>query len=52
MQSYHDENHHTFVIIDWAFLMKLSLLWPLSLVILRDMTHFFGSFINLPLKFS
>jgi hypothetical protein len=40
-----------FVIIAWTFLTKLSLLWPSSLVILRDMTHFFDSFINLPLKF-
>jgi hypothetical protein len=33
-------------------LTKLYLLWPSSLVVLRDMPHFFGSFINLPLKLS
>jgi hypothetical protein len=41
-----------FIIIAWTFLTKLSLLWPSSLVVLRDMAHFFGNFINLLLKFS
>jgi hypothetical protein len=41
-----------YIIIAWAFLMKLSLLWPSSLLVLRDMAHLFGSFINLLLKFS
>jgi hypothetical protein len=41
-----------FIIIDWTFLTKLSLLRPSSLVILRDMTHFFSSFVDLPLKVS
>jgi hypothetical protein len=41
-----------YIIIAWTFLLKLSLLWPLSLLVLRDMAHFFGSFINLLLKFS
>jgi hypothetical protein len=42
-----------YIIIAWAFLTKLSLLWPSSfLVVLCDMAHFFGSFINLLLEFS
>jgi hypothetical protein len=40
-----------FIIIDWTFLTKLSLLRPSSLVILGDVAHFFSSFIDLPLKF-
>jgi hypothetical protein len=41
-----------YIIITWAFLTKLSLLWPSSLlVILCDMAHLFGSFINLLLEF-
>jgi hypothetical protein len=40
------------IIIAWAFLTKLSLLWPSSLLVLRDMAHLFGGFINLLLKFS
>jgi hypothetical protein len=39
-----------FIIIDWTLLMKLSLLRPSSLVILGDVTHFFSSFVDLPLK--
>ena len=41
-----------YIIIAWAFLKKLSLLWPSSMLVLCDMAHFFGSFINLLLKFS
>jgi hypothetical protein len=41
-----------FIIIDWTLLMMFSLLRLSSLVILRDMTHFFSSFIDLPLKVS
>jgi hypothetical protein len=41
------------IIIAWAFLTKLSLLWPSSLlVVLCDMAHLFGNFINLLLKYS
>jgi hypothetical protein len=41
-----------YIIITWAFLMKLSLLWPSSLLVfLCDMAHLFGSFINLLLEF-
>jgi hypothetical protein len=32
-------------------LTKLSVLRPSSLIILRDMAHFFCSFVDLPLKF-
>jgi hypothetical protein len=35
-----------YIIIAWTLLPKLSLLWPLSLLILRDMAHFFGSLIR------
>jgi hypothetical protein len=42
-----------YVIIAWAFLMKLSLLWPTPLlVVLCDVTHLFGCYINLLLEFS
>jgi hypothetical protein len=41
-----------YVIIAQAFLMKLSLLWPTPLfVVLCDVAHLFGSFINLLLEF-
>ena len=41
-----------YIIITWAFLMKLSLLSPTPLlVVLRDVAHLFGSFINLLLEF-
>jgi hypothetical protein len=41
-----------YVIIAWAFLTKLTLLWPMPLfVVLCDVAHFFGSFINLLLEF-
>jgi hypothetical protein len=39
-----------FIIIDWAILMKLPVLGPLVLVILSEMTHFLGCFVDLPLK--
>jgi hypothetical protein len=42
-----------YVIIAWAFLMKLSLLWLMPLlVVLCDVMHLFGCFINLFLEFS
>jgi hypothetical protein len=41
-----------YVIIARAFLMKFSLLWPTPLfVVLCDVAHLFGSFINLFLEF-
>jgi hypothetical protein len=39
-----------FIIIDWAFLAKLPVLGPSVLVILSKVTHFFDSFVDLPLK--
>jgi hypothetical protein len=39
-----------FIIIDWAFLTKLSVLGPSVLVILSKVTHFLGGFIDLSLK--
>jgi hypothetical protein len=39
-----------FIVIDWAFVMKLPVLGPSTLVILSDVAHFFSSFIDLPLK--
>jgi hypothetical protein len=39
------------IIVDWSFLMKLSVLRPSSLIILCDVAHFFSGFIDLPLKF-
>jgi hypothetical protein len=42
-----------YVIIAWAFLMKLSLLCLMPLlVVLCDVTHLFVCFINLFLEFS
>jgi hypothetical protein len=41
-----------YIIIAWTLLSKLSLLWPLSLLVLSDMAHFFSSCINLLMKFS
>jgi hypothetical protein len=38
-----------FIVIDWAFLVKLPVLGPSALVILSNVTHFF-SFTDLPLK--
>jgi hypothetical protein len=41
-----------YIIIARAFLTKLSLLWPTPLlVVLCDVTHLFGNFINLLLEF-
>jgi hypothetical protein len=39
-----------FIIIEWIFLAKLPVLGPSVLVILSEVTHFFGSFIDLPLE--
>jgi hypothetical protein len=39
-----------FIIIDWALLTKLPVLGPSVLVILSEMTHFLGCFVDLPLK--
>jgi hypothetical protein len=39
-----------FVIIEWIFLVKLPVLGPSVLVILSEVTHFFGGFIDLPLE--
>jgi hypothetical protein len=39
------------IIVDWSFLTKLSVLMPSSLIILRDVVHFFSGFVDLPLKF-
>jgi hypothetical protein len=39
-----------FIIIDWDFLTKLTMLGPSFLVILSKVTHFFGSFVDLLLK--
>jgi hypothetical protein len=42
-----------YIIIIWTFLTKLSLLWPSSLlVVLCEMAHLFGSFIDLLLEFT
>jgi hypothetical protein len=38
-----------FIIINWAFLTKLPVLGPSALVILSNVTHFFSSFVDLPL---
>jgi hypothetical protein len=38
------------IIIDWAFLTKLHVLRPSVLVILSKVTHFFGTFVDFPLK--
>jgi hypothetical protein len=39
-----------FIIIDWAFLTKLPVLGPSVLIILSEVTHFFGGFVDLLLK--
>jgi hypothetical protein len=39
-----------FIIIEWIFLAKLHVLGPSVLVILSEMTHLFGGFIDLPLE--
>jgi hypothetical protein len=39
-----------FIIIDWAFLTKLPVLGPTVLVILSEVTHFLGGFVDLLLK--
>jgi hypothetical protein len=39
-----------FIIIVWIFLAKLSVLGPSVLVVLSEVTHFFGCFIDLPLE--
>jgi hypothetical protein len=39
-----------FIIIEWIFLAKLPVLGPSVLVILCEVTHFFGGFIDLPLE--
>jgi hypothetical protein len=41
-----------FIFVDWAFLTKLPVLGPLVLVILSEMTHLFGCFLNFLLKVS
>jgi hypothetical protein len=41
-----------FIIIDWAFLMKLPVLEPSVLIILGEVTHFFSSFVDPSLKIS
>jgi hypothetical protein len=41
-----------FIIIEWIFLTKLPLLGPSVLVVLGEVTHFLGGFVNLPLKVS
>ena len=38
------------IFIEYAFLTKLPVLGPSVLFILSKMTHFFSSFVNLPLK--
>jgi hypothetical protein len=39
-----------FIIIEWTFLVKLPVLGPSVLVILSEVTHLFGGFIDLLLK--
>jgi hypothetical protein len=39
-----------FILIEAAFLMKLPVLGPSFLLILRKMAYFFSGFVNLPLK--
>jgi hypothetical protein len=39
-----------FIIIVWIFLTKLLVLGPSVLVVLGEVMHFFGDFINLPLE--
>jgi hypothetical protein len=38
------------ILVVKAFLVQLSMLGPSVLLILSKMTHFFGSFVNLPLQ--
>jgi hypothetical protein len=38
------------IIINWDFLTKLPVLGPSTLVILSNVTHFFSSFVDIPLK--
>jgi hypothetical protein len=40
------------IFVEQAFLMKLPVLGPSILFILSKMTHFFSSFVDLPLKIS
>jgi hypothetical protein len=40
------------ILVVKAFLVQLSMLGPSVLLILSKMTHFFGSFVNLPLQVS
>jgi hypothetical protein len=40
----------SFIIIVWIFLAKLPVLRPSVLVILSEVTHFFGGFIDLPME--
>jgi hypothetical protein len=39
-----------FIIIEWIFFAKLPMLGPSVLVILSEVTHFFGGFIDILLK--
>jgi hypothetical protein len=39
-----------FIIIEWIFMAKLPVLRPSVMVILSEMTHFFGGFIDLSLE--
>jgi hypothetical protein len=39
-----------FIVIVWIFLAKLPMLGPSVLVILSEVTHFSGGFIDLPLE--
>jgi hypothetical protein len=39
-----------FIITEWTFLAKLLVLGPSILVILSEVTHFFGGFIDLILE--
>jgi hypothetical protein len=39
-----------FIVIVWVFLAKLPVLGPSILVILCEVMHFFGGFIDLPLE--
>ena len=38
------------IVVEQAFLMKLPVLGPSVLIILSEVTHFFGGFIDLLLK--
>jgi hypothetical protein len=51
-QCYHDGNRHTIHHHSFVFPDEVSLLWPSPLfVVLCDVAHLFGSFINLLLEF-